>query len=395
MALSPVVWGGMEPVSVAVVGLGFGRWHVTALEELTGRARLVAVVDPVPPAQNPSLDAAPQRDAILAARHYESLTALLADQVPDIVAIATPIHTHLGLAREALAAGANVLLEKPPTATMAEFDQLLAAAEEAGRVVQVGFQARGGGGIAAVREAIAMGQIGRVEGIGVSGAWVRDRAYYARARWAGRRTLDGNTVMDGVATNPLAHSIDAALAVDGSFATHDVSQVRIDAWHAHDIEADDTTSMVITTAKGTDISVGLTLCTTREVEAGVRARVTVHGSEGSLELFYLEDEVTHRGAGGEVISEHSYPRIGILANLVDHLLDGADLLVPLASTGSFMRVLEAARTGVPPRQIGADFITWRGEGLAAHPEVVDIAQWCARVAAEGKTFTELGAPWTH
>lgn len=385
----------MDPVRVAVVGLGFGRWHVSALEQLTGRAELVAVVDPVPPADNASLANAPQRDAILAARHYESLDDLLAEDVPDVVALATPIHTHLALAEQALAAGANVLLEKPPTATMAEFERLLAAAQDAGRVVQVGFQARGGGGIAAVREAIAAGDIGEVTGIGVFGAWVRDRAYYARAAWAGRRTLEGNTVMDGVATNPLAHSIDAALAVDGSFLTSDLAQVRIDAWHAHAIEADDTTSMVITTAKGTTISVGLTLCTTREVEANVRASVSVRGTSGSMTLYYLEDEVFRYGANGELAAETAYPREGILANLVDHLREGVPLLAPLVSTGAFMRVLETARTGPLPRQIAPEFITWRGEGLAAHPEVIDAAQWCTRVAAQGATFTELGAPWTR
>ena len=69
----------------------------------------------------------PILSAMLAVPHYHSLTDLLAVQVPDIVAIATPIHTHLALGREALAAGANVLLEKPPTATLEEYRELVAA----------------------------------------------------------------------------------------------------------------------------------------------------------------------------------------------------------------------------------------------------------------------------
>lgn len=233
----------METVSVAVVGLGFGRHHVSALAEIGPRAELIAVVDPVPPRENASLRDAPQRDAILAAPHYATLQSLLERAVPDIVAVATPIHTHLALSTQALEAGAHVLLEKPPTATLAEFESLTACAERVGRQVQVGFQARGGMALVALREAMARGDLGRVHGIGVVGNWVRTRGYYERAAWAGRRTLeDGTPVMDGVVTNPLAHAVDTALAVAGALRVEDLESVRIDAWRAHDIEADDTST---------------------------------------------------------------------------------------------------------------------------------------------------------
>ena len=39
-------------------------------------------------------------------------------------------------------AGADVLLEKPPTASLAEFEQLSAVVAETGRACQVGFQAQ-------------------------------------------------------------------------------------------------------------------------------------------------------------------------------------------------------------------------------------------------------------
>lgn len=382
----------MASLSVAVVGLGYGRAHVTALEGLRGRAELVGVVDPVAPGDNPTLADAPQREAILAVGHYSTLGDLLAERVPDIVAIATPIHTHLALAREALTAGANVLLEKPPTATMAEFEELLRLGES--RAVQIGFQARGGGGVAAVREAIADGAIGQVRGIGVVGLWERSRAYYARARWAGHRVLDGVTVMDGVVTNPLAHAIDTALTIAGATRSEDVSRVRIDAWHAHGIETDDTSAVVITTTAGDTIAAGLTLCA--EPTPGFEpAAITVHGSAGSLELHYIADRLVQRDGTGAVVAETQFARQGLLENLVEHLSEGTPLLAPVSDTGAFMRVLEAARTGAAPRAIAPEFVTWVGEGMAAHPVVTGINGWCERVAAEGATFTELGAPWTR
>ena len=36
---------------------------------------------------------------------------------------------------------------------------------------------------------------------------------------------------------------------------------------------------------------------------------------------------------------------------------------------------------------------WVGEGGARHPVIADVEAWCARVADEGATFTELGAPF--
>ena len=380
----------MSSVSVAVVGLGFGRNHVEALAGLGGRADLVAVVDPVAPADNPSLEGHPALAAMLAVPHYHSLTDLLAVQVPDIVAIATPIHTHLALGREALAAGANVLLEKPPTATLEEYRELVAASEASGKAVQIGFQARGGGGVTAVRDAVGCGLIGEVTGIGVVGTWLRSRAYFDRAAWAGRRTLNGVTVMDGVVTNPLAHSIDVALTLAGAFTEQDVTSVQIDPWHANDIESDDTTSVIITTANGTTIAAGLTLCSASEKQPVV----TVRGTLGELRLQYKLDVVEHVAADGtSTITQ--YGTEGMLENLVDHVAEGVDLIVPVERTGAFMRVLEAARTGAAPRLIDPAYGTWVGEGDQVHPVLDGVDDWCAKFAETGKSFTELGAPWTR
>jgi D-galactose 1-dehydrogenase len=53
----------------------------------------------------------------------------------DAVAICTPPHVRHAIAREALAAGKHVMLEKPPAATVAEMHDLAASAAAAGRVI--------------------------------------------------------------------------------------------------------------------------------------------------------------------------------------------------------------------------------------------------------------------
>lgn len=55
----------------------------------------------------------------------------------DAVAVLTPPHLHLELTLAALAAGKNVLVEKPPFPRAADFDTVAAAAERAGKHVFV------------------------------------------------------------------------------------------------------------------------------------------------------------------------------------------------------------------------------------------------------------------
>jgi D-galactose 1-dehydrogenase len=71
-------------------------------------------------------------DAPHAFRDYREMLKL-----PDLdaVAICTPPQVRHRIAREALEAGKHVLLEKPPTATLSELQDLRRLAEKAGRVV--------------------------------------------------------------------------------------------------------------------------------------------------------------------------------------------------------------------------------------------------------------------
>jgi predicted dehydrogenase len=67
------------------------------------------------------------------------------------VIVATPTVTHGDVAAELLAGGADVLVEKPMTATLAEADELVALARSRGRVLSVGHIERFNPAVAAVR----------------------------------------------------------------------------------------------------------------------------------------------------------------------------------------------------------------------------------------------------
>jgi predicted dehydrogenase len=69
---------------------------------------------------------------------FEDLDTMLEVARPDVVHITTPPHAHAALARKVLAAGAHAYVEKPFTVDVGEADEVLAAAEEHGRLVCVG-----------------------------------------------------------------------------------------------------------------------------------------------------------------------------------------------------------------------------------------------------------------
>jgi predicted dehydrogenase len=66
----------------------------------------------------------------------DAVASLLRDGV-DAVCVATPDDRHFGPARDALAAGQHVLIEKPSVLTLAELDELARLAEERGVLAKV------------------------------------------------------------------------------------------------------------------------------------------------------------------------------------------------------------------------------------------------------------------
>jgi predicted dehydrogenase len=367
---------------VALVGVhGFGTHHLRNLERLqaAGVVDLVAVADPNPPASG----------SVPATAHvFPGLSELLAETTGlDLIIVATPIQTHAPLGLAALATAADLYLEKPPVASLADFNRLCDAAAVSGLNVQIGFQSLGSHALHAIEKLLGDGTIGTLQGISATGRWVRDRAYYKRSRWAGKRTIDGVDVVDGVATNPLAHAVATALRIAGARTTADIASLETELYRANQIESDDTSVIRIRTSSGLPITCALTLCATESVEP----YVTLQGSAGTAVFHYTEDRLTVETAAGR--TEEVLGRDDLTENLLAHRSSGVPLLSPLLDSGAFMLVLEAIRTAPLPAPIDGNYVRWEGEGEAAHALVVDIEDALERAAGQHATFSELGLPW--
>jgi predicted dehydrogenase len=370
---------------VALLGLhGYGRVHLDGLLRLaaTGAVGVAGLADPRPPEP----DALERVRALPGGADVPVLAdaATLLEQVrPDVTIVSTPIHTHLPLARLALAAGSHLLLEKPPTASMEQFDELSAEVAAAGRVCQVGFQSFGSHTLAHAARLVADGAVGPLRGIGVHGAWVRERAYFTRAAWAGRMALDGVPITDGALTNAFAHATASALRVAGVPDDADVA-VELERYRAASPEGDDTATARLT-ADGVPIVVAVTLCAAEHRPP----LIVVHGEHGRLELEYTTDTLTGHTADGATVTGPP-GRTVLLDNLVAHLADPTvPLLAPLAACRPFMHLLDAVRRDGPARLLTPGAVT----EVDGRPVVTDAADTMRRCAEQLAMFSELPAPW--
>ena len=356
--------------SVALIGAnGHGGWHRRRIAELeaAGRVRLVALAD-LQPVEGATVPV------------YADHRDLLAKARPDVVVICTPPHTHLGIAVDALAAGCDVLLEKPPVRTVAEHDALLAAVHASGRACQVGFQALGSAASAAFNEAIRAGALGTVTGIAAVASWRRDDAYYSRAQWAGRRSIDG------VLVNPLAHALMQGLVAVSAAGAGGPERVEVERYRTRPIEVDDTAFARITFGGGLRMTIGATLAG----EDFIPGEVIVTGRAGRAELEYPTDRLA---LPGDAVRREVPGRTDLLANLLDHRADPArvPLLVPLEATAGFTAVVEAV-TAPEPVFVEAESI---GDGPARIQVIKGINAVLREVAATGLLPAEAGVSWAR
>ena len=144
-----------RPLAVGVLGTGrMGSFHAETLARRLPGVQLAALADPAPGAARRLAD---RLDCPTA---YTEAADLLADPRVEAVVIATPARTHADLVEAAARAGKAVYCEKPMAITLADADRAVAAAEQAGVPLQVGFNRRYDPAFRAAHDKIADGGIG-------------------------------------------------------------------------------------------------------------------------------------------------------------------------------------------------------------------------------------------
>jgi predicted dehydrogenase len=237
-----------RPTRVAIVGAGniAETCHMPAIQAQEGGATAVAVVD---------VDAG--RAEAFAAKWnipaaYSDLQEMLREATPDLVVVCTPPVAHRDAVICCLDAGASVWCEKPPTLSLAEYDEIAQHERDGGPYVSYVFQHRFGSAARAVREHIRTGTLGAPL-VGICHTlWYRDDAYYD-VPWRGKWSTEGGgpTMGHGI------HQMDLMLALMGEW-----TEVRAGIGTlARRVETEDVSMAMVRFASGAMVSmVNSVLC---------------------------------------------------------------------------------------------------------------------------------------
>jgi predicted dehydrogenase len=256
---------GSGTLRVGIVGCGgIARSHARAYRR-SPRVTVVGVVDIVP-----------ERATALAAELGTtacSSVAELAELGVDLASVATPPGSHVAPTVELLEQGCSVLLEKPPTANLADLDALAAAEQASSGVIYVVFQHRHGSGARRAHRLLREGALGRPRLAVCETLWYRPDSYFLpewRGNWAGEG--GGPTLGHGI------HQIDLLLHLMGPWETVQAQSARL----ARPVEFEDVSLGLISFASGAVGSVVTSLLSPREL-----SRIRIDTTGGTLEVDHV------------------------------------------------------------------------------------------------------------
>lgn len=233
---------------VAIVGAGIGAQHLEGWLASPERFEVATICDLDEARAAPLVARARQGGSD--ARFDASLARTVADDTLDVVDVCLPPRLHRDAILDALAAGRDVVCEKPLVASLAEVDDVAAAARASGRQVMPVFQYRFGGGLGALCRLVEAGLAGEPLVATLETHWNRQPDYYAidwRGKWA--------TELGGAIVGHAIHVHDLLSRVLGPVAS---VQARL-ATRANPIEVEDCAAILLTMRSGALVTSSVTL----------------------------------------------------------------------------------------------------------------------------------------
>jgi scyllo-inositol 2-dehydrogenase (NADP+) len=327
---------------VAIIGYGFaGRCFHAYLVGLEPRLHLRGIAS-----RNPQT-----RARIQAEQHchaYDDLDAVLRDPDVDLVIIASPNALHAEQSIAALQAGKHVVTDKVMCLSLADCDAMIAAADNAGKLLTVFQNRRWDGDFLTLQSLMARGEAGP---LGTT-KWV-EVAWHGFGAWGGWR---GQAEMGGGRFYDLgAHLIDQLCVLFPDDITHVYGRITRDFT---DSTVESEALVVIEFAGG---QTGVADLSSRT--AVTKPRFLAHGSKATWEKHGLDPQEKAMIAGqieSAIEAPANYGRLTdgktetrtptqrgdwtrFYANIADVLIEGAPPAVSLPSLRRQIAVMDAAR----------------------------------------------------
>lgn len=267
-----------KPLQFAIIGCG--RIAQRHAEHIHKTGRLVSVCDVVPQLAK---DLAKKYDATA---YSDADTLLKETRGIDVVAVCSPNALHAEHTIKALRAGFHVLCEKPMALSVQDCGDMINAAERANRRLFIVKQNRFNPPVAAVKQLIEEGRLGKIYSIQLSCFWNRNEEYY-RNSWKGTKALDGGTLY-----TQFSHFIDLLYWMVGD--VKDARAMTGNFHHQGAIEFEDTGCVSLQFYNG---AIGTINYTVNSFGSNMEGSLTIFGEKGTVKI------------GGQYLNELEYQKI--------------------------------------------------------------------------------------
>lgn len=260
--------------------VGCGRIAQRHAEHISKKAQLTAVCDIVP-------EKADALAKLYNAKAYYSLTDLLsALDTFDVLAVCSPNGLHAEHSIDALQSGVHVVCEKPMALTVYDCGRMIQAAEKNNCRLFAIKQNRYNPPVAAVKQLIEEGKLGKINSIQLSCFWNRNEAYYANS-WKGTKMMDGGTLF-----TQFSHFIDLLYWMLGDVM--EVKSMTGNYEHSNVIEFEDTGVVILRFANG---AIGTVNYTVNSYNKNMEGSLTIFAEKGTVKI------------GGQYLNELEYQQI--------------------------------------------------------------------------------------
>jgi len=285
---------------------------------------------------------------------YRSVEAMLEDKTLELIVVATPNDSHIPLTKQLLAAGRNVVVDKPFALTSSDVAEVIQLARKQKLLLSAYQNRRWDGDFLTVKKLLAVGEIGEL--VSFESSYDRWRPQPRLNVWRENGGPGGGTLLDLG-----SHLADQALSLFGP-PTHITAQVLTERATA---KVDDAFELRLQYPKHSVLLRG------RCLAAIQRPRFLLHGTQGAFLKWGLDPQedalksgakFTDKGfgeepasawgtltvdAGGNMVT-HPVQTLagdyrGYYANVRDAILGIKPLAVPAEDAWRTIRLLELAR----------------------------------------------------
>jgi len=327
-------------------------------------------------------------------RVFQSVKDFLQSGLFEVVMNPTPIHLHAHFTKTCLAAGFPVWLEKPPVATVQEWEDVRLFAEKSDLRVAVCFNSLFSQLTQNLKADLIDGRFGEIRQIKGIGAWPRSNEYFSRNNWAGRLSVDDAWVLDGPINNPFAHVLcnNLYFASPGRHSLAEASTIEAELYRCNPIESEDTSCLRIQTETGVEIINYLTLTPNTSIDPR-----TVIETEKALITYSNFSRISIQFHDGSAENRESYceDRIEMIQHLCRAFRTGEDYLSTLQMMRPFTLAVNGAFESAGTIETIPDaFIKSEGINGTQQLSINNIDNIMEDSFRSNSLYSELGVPWS-